>query len=134
VTVPARSRSLLSLLALLTAIIAIGVVASASTVVAAETRVRANAHSITTRVGTEHRVLAGRVGRATRVYDLFVSATGVAFRLSDNAPRVGSIGTPGRPKGLPKGETYDGIAWRSTKRQHAATAWDVSPGNIGANH
>jgi len=84
VTAPARSRSLLSLLALLAAVIGLvassAVVASASTHTGPETRVRANTPTIETRAGAEHHVLAGGVGRDTRVYDLFVSATGVATK------------------------------------------------------
>jgi len=81
VTARPRSRSLVSLLALLAAVAIVAsstVVASATTSAGPVTRVRANAHSIETRVGAEHRVVAGRVGRDTFVYDQFVSATGVA--------------------------------------------------------
>jgi len=90
VTARPRSRSLVSLLALLAAVAIVAssaVVASASTYAGPETRVRANAPSITTRVGLVDHVVAGRVGRATRVYDLFVSATGVATETGGGALR-----------------------------------------------
>jgi len=94
VTVNAPSRFCVWLLALLTAVLAIvassAVVASASTYAGPETRVRAIAPALTTRVGLVDHVVAGRVGRATRAYDLFVSATGVATNSADDALRLGT--------------------------------------------
>ena len=80
----ARSTFFVSLLALLTIALAIvassAVVASASTRVGPETRVRANAHPISTRVGAHGRVVADQIGRLRPARYEFVSATGVATK------------------------------------------------------
>ena len=77
-TVGVRNASLVSLLAAVVGLVASSaVVASASTYAGPETRVGANAPTITARVGLVDHVVAGRVGRATRVYDQATSAAGV---------------------------------------------------------